>query len=584
MTVTRCVAIHTFDPTKFQSSPEKWVDCISVDSSSEQVASKTHKLLHTDFPEQQLDLLPMLITPVFSIYLIMFDLRNQKEFLAKIHSVLKDVYTISSYRSEAGGEGKQPKVFLVGMHADEVEGQDRSPFAQELDKRLREMPYDSLIRKPHGSEPFWAVNGGDLSLSGAGPLPKCITSYGCIHQIEVLQWMKHHDELQKKHAPCILYHELEDEVAQKSSEVAYVSKLESQQFDSFLQFLHNYNLIFYHTMKEVKKSDTVILLQPQELCKIFAKVREFSEGEKTERYSISDLFSRPAACEKIREKNRQWFQSVCIDMGLVVKLRAEYVFLMCCKASTGLPHRDEYSVPPLLIAFNDPDRVAVQPGYLVPAFFFAAFVTEFLEALPQQQSRDLPHIEPHYMKALKDKTYIHVVEREVCIEIGVQQIDIGGTKLTDEKKIENLLTFCKEIRGQMKKCVEIIQGRLNLKPSSIQYGFYHAHQAGFGVLDDQPDEDPILHCLCCDPKMQPATPLQKIWFQEDSALLMKVCYCYRILSGKFTEQYSSLNNRRWFRMFQLERLQAVDTGSQAEMSHTMHLLFFSLYQISVIVL
>ena len=527
MTVTKCVTVSTFKGTECQSSPGKWVNCISLDPLTQQLASKTHMLLHSDILNQQLHLLPMLITPVLSIYLITFDLHNQEDSLAKIHSVMKDVYTVSLYRNEAGEKVELPEVFLVGMHADMVEDAVRSSFAQELDERLKKMPYNRLIEKPEGGEPFWAVNGEDLSLSGAGPLSECIRSYGCNHQIEVHQWMEHHDELQEKHknAPCILYCKLKEEVAQMSSEVAGTSKSKAQQFDAFFQFLRNYGFVFYHSANEGKnEADKVVLLQPEELCGIFAKVREFSKNN--HRYSIADLFKRPAACEKVSQ-NRQWFQRICSDMGLVVELHSEYVFLMCCEAGPVSLKCDEYSVPPLLIAFR-PNCGTEEREVLLPSFLFAAFVTEFLKVLPKQNGR-LPLIKQHYMMAKKGTAFIHVVERDFCIEIGFQQRNIGLKGLPVEKKMQNLLTMCREIQTDVRRCGDSTLRRLKLDQSSIQYGFYHTRESdgsldSFGEFIALPDSPRVyLECSCCDDIMHLTTPLQDVWFLD--LAVEQVSYC-----------------------------------------------------------
>ena len=69
-------------------------------------------------------------------------------------------------------------------------------------------------------------------------------------------------------------------------------------------------------------------------------------------------------------------------MGLVVAVNSDYVFLMALKGGPpSCPPRDKYSVPPLLMTFRDSNHFIVEPEYLLPPHFFAAFVTKFLRAL-----------------------------------------------------------------------------------------------------------------------------------------------------------------------------------------------------------
>ena len=558
-TVTKCVTIHTFEPESQPSSPKKWVNCFSLASSTQEAlntksdlesANLSHILLHIDIPNQHLYPLPMLITPVHCIYLVTFDLRYQKESLSKVHSVMKNVYTLTSYCSEAGGRKQLPEVLLVGMHAGEVVAENRSRFTQKLNEMLKKMPYNRLVEKPGGDEPFWAVDGGNLSLSGTDPLLEHIKICGCSHQVEVHRWIMHHSKLEEKlqNVPCISYNDLKSKLACISSDDHILKNC--------LQFLHNYGFIFDHSIKveeeaeegkegqvankgkEGQEREKVVLLQPQCLCDLFAKVPEFSKGKKL--FTIADLFTRPAAYTKVGVTNKQWFQRICIDMGLVVALRSDYVFLMALEGGPpGSPPHDEYSVPPLLVTFKDSNHFIAEPEYLLPSYFFAAFATNFLgELAPKQPNENQPEVkvmEQHYMQVKKGTTVIHVVEQDSCLEIGLQQLDVCK-KLTDEKKIINLHTFCRKIKSAVVESAKSTLRRMKLAPSSIRYGLYHSRETEDGPLDSFaayiPDdqEGPYLECSCCDDGVQPTTPLQDIWFLEDFALA-KVCACHGTMIG-----------------------------------------------------
>ena len=554
MKVTKCVTIHTFKPDVLPTSSEKWVNCFSLAPSAQQAlntkselesANLSHMLLRINVPSQQAYHLPMLITPAFCVYLITFDLRVQKESLSKIHNAMKDVYTLSTYRSEAG-DTDLPKVLLVGMYADEAK--DKGLFAQKLNTRLEKMPYDRLVERPVGDEPFWAVDGGNLSLSGNDALSQQVQSYHSRHKVEVHRWIVHLCELEEKlqeklqRAPYMCYSELKEEV-------------DTSNFDACLHFLHNYGFIFYHSVKVEEAvgegragqgrqgADEVVVLQPQYLCNLFAKVQEFSATKK--RLTVADLLSRTGASTEATAEHRQWFQRICIDMGLVVAVRLDYIFLMGLKGGIpSCPPREEYSVPPLLMTFRDSKHFTVEPEYLLPSYFFAVFVTEFLRILAQQSGPQPQALvmEQHYMEVKKGTTAIHIVERDFCIEIGLQQLDVG--KLAPEKKKTNLNTTCKDIKKVVVESAENIATRLKLASSNIRYGCYHTCETEEGPLDSfgefcpQSTElgGPYLECFCCDGGVQPTTPLQRIWFLEDFPLgEVRVCCVARSACSEWSQ-------------------------------------------------
>ena len=264
--LTKCVTIRSECENLSEHqplSPRIWLNCFDVTSQTRQALKNTsdwesadtsHVLLDIVLSDQQLSLLPLLITPVHCIYLIMFDLRTHQESLSRIHKAMKNVFAFTSYQAKAGAQKESPpRVLLVGMYADD-EHANRKSFAEKLRKLLQKMPYNRLVCKPSKpDESFWAVSGGDLSLSGTDPLSCAIQSSYSSHEGEVRQWIKCHKELQEKlmGVPCILYSHLKEHVAGKESGV------EMSRFDDFLQFLHGYNFIFYHSNEEGQDTDKV---------------------------------------------------------------------------------------------------------------------------------------------------------------------------------------------------------------------------------------------------------------------------------------------------------------------------------------
>lgn len=517
--VTKCVTIHTFKPQRLLPTADKWVNCFNVSSPTIQAlntkcelesANTSHLLLSIDVPDQQPYHLPMLITPILCVYLVTFDLRKQEESLDRIHCVMKNVYTLTSYCRNVN---QLPKVFLVGMHADEVVPEDRKHFAQDLNERLKKMPYDRLVDRPDGDGPFWAVDGGDLCLSSSECLLRQIQEYSSVLSVEVRQWISHHIELQKKleDTPCPCYNELA-EVACLSSDP------EDRTFQNFIQFLHNYGFIFCHSVEEGAKDDPVVLLRPQYLCTLFAEVQKLSKKRKG--LTIADLLSS-AAKSGIRDsaKLKQWFQRICIDMGLVVQVRCDYVFLMALEPGPpSSPHHNEYSVPPLLMSFIDSNHFTMAHEYLLPSHFFAAFATEVLQALNPNQ---LPDIKQHYMVIRMANALIHIVDRGFCIEIGLQKVDVGSKRLTDKEKVKKLGKLCKQINSAIVKSSEDAVRHLKLAKSSIRYGFYSTPEIGscadsFGAYVSNEEEGSFLNCSCCCHGLHPTTPLQRIWYEESA--------------------------------------------------------------------
>ena len=542
--LTKCVTIRNLEcesPSEHPPLlPQNWLNCFNVTSRTRQALNKTsdwesadtsHVLLDIDLPNQQLYHLPLLITPVHCIYLITFDLRHHKESLTRIHNAMKNVYALTSYRTRAGGSMEsESKVLLVGMHAD-AEFTDKRSFAEELRKLLQKMPYNRLVYKPGKpdcDEPFWAVDGGNLSLSGTDPLSCAIQSSCSRHKGEVCQWIRCHKELQEKHKdPCILYSDLREQVAGK------VSGVEMSRFDDFLQFLHGYGFIYYHLGEEGQDADKVVLLQPEYLCELFAEVPKLRKSRP--RPTVADLTSSTAARMEASARHKQWFQRICIDMGLVFEVVNEMnsisdcVFLMGLEPGPSSPSRELYSVPPLLITFKALGYDGKEEQRLLPSYFFATFVTELVRALTehinhqnetknQSNLLDIVSMEQRYLQVCVANSYIHVVEREFCIEIGLQQVEIPGQRSSMKKKMQKMLSTCKDIRGIVAGSVRRLQKRLKLT-QAILYGFYHSrraddHSDAFAEFV-QGDEGPYLRCCCCKPPDHATAPEQEIWFEED---------------------------------------------------------------------
>ena len=526
MKVTKCVVIQAAD-----AELGECVKCFSVGSPNRQalctaseweLADTSHVLLHIDVPKQ-LYHLPLLITPVQCVYLITFDLRpeNVRESLGRIHNAMKNVFALTSYHTE-GDNRPTPQVLLVGLHADKVEAESRKHFGEKLQEMLKKMPYNKLVCKPHDSELFWAVDGGDLSIGGSDALSNKIKSFCSRHQSEVHQWMKCHCQLQEilKNVPCISFPDLKNEVA------CIVPNLENLKFGNFLTFLHNYGFIVYRSINEKEKDDEVVCFQPQHLYKIFADLPKLSEDK--EQFTIADLFACTEATIEASAEYKQWFQRMCIDLGLVFEVvkgvRSECVFLMGLKSGPpSCPPLEMYSVPPLLVTFKTSDCVPKEEECLLPSHFFAAFVTEFLRTQHKQEKNQkvsVKGLEQHYIYVQVKAGHIHIVDREFCIEIGVQQVDLPGCTLNDEAKINKLQRFCHSIKIAVDESTDSILARLKLSHSSLCHGFYHSATSRDSFVEHVPgDEDEgipsYLQCCCCKPPEQVVTPLQSIWFDED---------------------------------------------------------------------
>ena len=540
MQLTKCVTIQSVES---EEPPKKWVSLFSMTSptlqplcelSDWEPAGTSHVLLDIDIPNQQLYHLPLLITPVCCVYLITFDLRNRTKSLTKIHSMLKTVYTLSLYVPGDGSE-VYPKVLLVGVHADKVEGEDRSRFVWELNEMLKKMPYNKLVEEPVGDEPFWEVNGEYLSLSDTDTLSHQVQGCSSDHGFEVQQWIRCHHKLQEelKDTPCICYHDLKNKVA------SLPSGAEILKFKEFLQFLHNYGFIFYPSA-EGEEADGVVLLQPLYVYQLFTEVLKLRMKKERVRPTIQLLWSAIGARIKPSDLDKKWFQRMCVDMGLVFEVgkvtSPEFVFLMGLEPN--IPPSADYSVLPLLITFKEGGIAAENKG-LLPSHFFAAFVTEFCKTLTQCNPQDgkprpqkdllvFESMEQHFIIVGIGSTHVHVVERDFCIEIGFQKEDFGRCSKVDGLK-RGLQSFCKRIYNAATASANSICRRFKLAESITRYGFYHSRKPDGpedAFADYVPDdiEGFILKCSCCEPRVRKTSPLHAIWFEEEFDF-SKVCKC-----------------------------------------------------------
>ena len=227
-----------------------------------------------------------------------------------------------------------------------------------------------------------------------------------------------------------------------------------------------------------------------------------------------------------------------VEIPNAVNSNIDYVFLMDLKPGPSCPSQEFYSVAPLLVTFKalGPDKQKEER--LLPSYFFAAFVTEFVRSLmehnsDQNESKDQANLlevvsmEQHYLQVCISNTYIHVVEREFCIEVGLQQVELPARKMSDKKRREMIVkkmrkmhSMCKDVRGVVVKSVKQLQERLKLAPA-ILYGFYHTRSAGDcgdGFAQYNPsrcDEFPYLRCRCCEPPDHLTSPEQEIWFEKE---------------------------------------------------------------------
>ena len=465
-----------------------------------------HLLLHIDVLNLQLYHLPLLITPVHCVYLVTFDLREGQKALQKIHKALKHIFAYASHNPDSLlNNCSPPTVLLVGTHQEACSGERISAFAQELRKSLGER-YRGLIRKP--DDVFWAVEGDDVDIQNSDIFEE-IKSHHCRPTVPTCQWIEHgHDLCTKFRSKAVV--KLRD----------VMSCVSGADVKRFLAFLHDYGFIVYSQYKELEEEDASFLLQPQYLCKLFAKVQDLTDGQKRNKVTIETLFNSDPELERGVKK---WFEMFCIHMGLVIeepvgdgrdlvfalnrRLQSEAASLAPCL----------YSVDALLVMFNVTD---VEDDFFMPSRFFPAFASAFLKFLPElDKKRNLTvRIDQAYIRVdWKVGCHIHVTEQESCIEIGFQLDAVNSDSEEQRKgKAKKLQMRCKSVQKLVERSVECAVKNLKLLRGGecVLYGFYHLCGDTKIFAEYVSDEDDATLECGCSCSETPCTPMQEIWFKD----------------------------------------------------------------------
>ena len=561
--IAKCVTIQIQD-VKAQLEPieKKWVQYmqyvtpektqpLSISQKSDwKLADNGHVLLQIDIPNQQVYPLPLLITPGHCVYLIMFDLPEEKEeekkVLMRIHNTLKDVYTYSSCGELVLNEGlcHRPKTFLVGLQREEMDKcslkEQLRPFAQRLKQMLEMRSYEKLIVFPEGGYPYWT--GAERSIHDNPALLRRIQCYSWQPTQFVHQLLQCHCELLKHFTevgPFVLYEDVEAKMTDVVS-----GTTESSNFEEFLNLLHCFGLIFYRSLPNLAQSENVVVLQPECLYQLFAQVQELSKER--ERISIADLFT--AAATPVQHVQK-WFQAVCIDMNLVIELpignSIGYVFVMGLEPQFNPPSQAHYSINPLLVTFRSEDFVREGGNCFLPSSLFPAFVTTFLKELKEyvmQQNKGSKQLN-FRPKATKQHWHvrihveeqgaadIHVVERDSWIEIGLQQFHTKTVDQMEDQQLEKLQLFYQAICSIVSKSAEGVRDRLRLSKPSIHYGFHVCHSKDSAAVECFGQFDPkygTLTCSCCNAPQDP-TPQQQIWFSKVDHQMVRCVLCIDIV-------------------------------------------------------
>ena len=538
--LTKCIMFQTQDVgVQGQLKPtDKWVQYLQYVTpeqvqplnTSKKIGWKLpkngHVLLHIDVPSQQVYPLPLLITPVYCVYLVTFKLpegkveREEEGALKKIHNTLKDVYTFSSHVELGLSEGlyRRPKVFLVGLEPKKSVA-EKSAFQQELSHMLEKRSYGRLIVPSEGGDPYWTNPGAELNIHGNPILLKRIWHYSCRPTQLIHQLLNCHCELIRIFTevnPFILYEKVKAKMVDVASGIC-----DSSNFEEFLKMLHSFGLIFYRSLPNLAQSENVVVLQPQCLYQLFEEVQKLSK--KRMRVSTADLF--PSATTH-PEHVQKWFKAVCIDMNLVIEIPSgDNVFVMSLDPQCDLPSSAHYSVSPLLVAFRSQHFVHKESNCFLPSPLFPAFVTTLLKELKEyvmhqnkggKQTEPQPiamrqhywhvgiHVEEH------GAADIHVVERDSWIEIGLQHFHTGTVNQTEKQQLEKIQLFCQDIRRIVHKSAK---GAGKLNKSSIHYGFYTCHSEHEGSFSEFDPQDGTLTCSYCNAPHN-TTPQQRIWFNK----------------------------------------------------------------------
>ena len=470
-------------------------------------------LLHIDIPNQQVYPLPLLVTPVYCVYIVTFDLPEREDeeekALKSIHDTLKDVY---AYSTELDVDA-EPAIFLVGLQNEE---KGRSSFAQRLKQMLGTRSYQRLLVFPGGDIPYW-LNSRECSIHDNTDLLTEIQSSCCPPQHPICQSLEHHRTLSQQFRDPIVLHK---DVEAKMADVVPGTS-ESYDLEQFLNVLHCYGLIFYRSLPG--KSEKVVVLQPQYLRQLFQEVLD--QKDRRSQFTITDLLRMKG--KHLRDKRlKEWFQAMCINMGLVIERiisgKPRHVFVMALDRECNPPERAHYSVDPLLVTYRPPDE---QKDYFLPSPLFPTFISKFLKKLQElyKSSTKTISMKRQYLHvSVNGSTQIHVVERESFVEIGLQQFHMGQT---DVQQLDKLQQPCQDVYGIVSESAKDAAASLRLDSNSLQYGFLcHPDDTErvdhFGEFNSE-YEPPTVTCSCCSIPQTP-TSQQKIWFCDVDH--EKVCY------------------------------------------------------------
>ena len=459
-----------------------------------EITSLSHVLLHTDVPNQQLYHLPLLITPVHCVYLVTFDLREEKA-LEKINKAIKHISAYVSYSVPSSFNNLMPsKVYLVGTHREGITLEQKSEFTRNLQDFLKKRNC-GLIEKP-GDEGFWAVEGDCIDIQKDIDFREII-SHSCQPKVPTCQCIKYGEDLRDKFP------------GEAAVQLSCVSNAEAERF---LAFLHDYGFIVYRKYNDLAADDTFVVLQPQYLCELFAKAQELRKKQDSE-VTVERLFSKYTDLKRSMQK---WFEVFCVRTGLVIeqpmgKSGKNLIFALSRQLESE--NSDIYSIDRLLVTFKPHGNESC-----LPKWFFPAFASEFLKALYACSDLycDATIEQTRITVDLTSACTIHVLEQESCIEIGFQldAVNWGSNQKTRQMKFKKLQTRCQEVRKVVEDSATRVVKYLNLYGGGIQLGFYHpcddAKVFGAHVLDK--DEETYLQCGSCG-KLE-CTPMQDIWFKN----------------------------------------------------------------------
>ena len=529
--LTKCIVIRAQDRMEQSTEDQPWMQYVHVLSGEAQyldmykcdgkLPDKGHVLLLINVSNLHLYPFPLLITPFYCIYIITFDLPEGEEqekaekTLKVIHDTMKDVY---AYSRDAD---VSPSVFLVGLQKDRSD--TRSSFATQLERRLCSKPYKNLLVRCNDDDIYWTNHGEEFIIHGktAAGLLKEIQRKSCLLEGLSHKFLARHCELHQKFAdgnPFVLYEGVKEEMASAISDIVGSPTIEES-----LTLLHQFSLICYRSLSELesglRESQNVVVLQPKYLRQLFEGVQKLRVQEKRDFSTITDLLNAHGA--HVRDK-KEWFQAMCISMGLVIERSIQpgkpphYVFVMGLDPECNPPECEHYSVDPLLFTCWA-ENIVSKDDFFLPSSLFPAFVASFLKKL--QPERPPFEMKRHYLyvrtRLRNITTDVHVVERESFIEIGLQHLTAGIKHLPDDQVLDKLQLSCQGIKDIVIKSAKQATDCSKLEKSDLKYGFLclSCECDCFGEIKFDQD-DGTINTLTCSRwySEQATTPQQQIWF------------------------------------------------------------------------